>query len=81
MPETHFDIAVRKGLETDIVDSFNKKDMGQMDVKLDIWPAGHERPPLTDADMFQQLEGKQVQRFFKPRTLEGIGVTALKEAA
>lgn len=71
MAETGFEIATRKTIEADIVDSHNKHDSDQVNAKLDIHPYGRERPLLGVVAMWQYLEakGSKAARFFEKEAL------------
>lgn len=71
MAETAFETAVRKGIETDIVDSANKHDGDQVNAKLDIYAYGRERPLLGAVAMWQYLKakGSPAARFFEKEAL------------
>lgn len=72
MSETAFQIATRKTIETDIVDSANKHDSDQVNAKLDIHPYGRERPLLGAVAMWQALKskGSKAARFFEKEALD-----------
>ncbi len=71
MAETAFEIATRKSIEADIVDSANKHDSDQVNAKLDIHPYGRERPLLGAVAMWQALKtkGSKAARFFEKEAL------------
>lgn len=47
MSETHFNIAVRKTIETDLVEAYKAGDSNQVNAKLDIYPGGRPRPNIS----------------------------------
>ncbi len=68
---------LRKGQEKLAREGLEAHDSDMMNRALDRYPYDAPRPDLTQDEMYQSLEGKQVQRFFKPVVIEGIAQVAL----
>lgn len=48
MPESAFELTTRRTIERDIVESLGVGDSDQVNAKLDIYPYGKERTPISD---------------------------------
>jgi hypothetical protein len=71
MAETAFELAVRQGIERDIVDSNNKHDGDQVNAKLEIYPYGKERPMMGVVACWQALKrkGSSAARFLEKQAI------------